>query len=59
MIRLCDARLDDWLGKVEPPAPYVTSVLFAKVEVAGLIGAVGEGIVARRATMPCWWPPAC
>ena len=28
------ARLDDWLGAVEPPAPYVTSTLFSKVVVS-------------------------
>lgn len=28
------AGLDDWLGAVEPPAPYVTSILFSKVVVS-------------------------
>lgn len=28
------ARLDEWLTAVEPPAPYVTSTLFAKVVVS-------------------------
>jgi DNA-binding PadR family transcriptional regulator len=31
------ASLDDWLGEVEPPAPYVTSTLLAKVVVALLV----------------------
>jgi DNA-binding PadR family transcriptional regulator len=29
--------LDSWLGSVEPPVPYVTSALFAKVVVALLV----------------------
>ncbi|WP_446212248.1 PadR family transcriptional regulator [Micromonospora sp. IBSANI012] len=32
--------LDRWLGTVEPPAPYVTSTLFAKVVVALLVADV-------------------
>src|SRR5687768_9129853 len=28
------AALDEWLGEVEPPVPYVSSVLLAKVVVA-------------------------
>jgi DNA-binding PadR family transcriptional regulator len=28
------ARLDEWLGQVEAPAPYVTSTLFSKVVVS-------------------------
>jgi len=31
------AALDQWLGEVEPPAPYVTSTLLAKVVVALLV----------------------
>jgi DNA-binding PadR family transcriptional regulator len=44
--------LDAWLGSVEPPAPFVTSTLFAKVIVALLV--TGEErardyLVAQRA----------
>ena len=28
------AQLDDWLAKIEPPAPYVNSTLFSKVVVS-------------------------
>jgi DNA-binding PadR family transcriptional regulator len=46
------ARLDEWLTAIEPPAPYVTSTLFAKVMVSLL--AAGEEtatgyLVAQRA----------
>ncbi|WP_305787804.1 PadR family transcriptional regulator [Symbioplanes lichenis] len=45
-------RLDEWLAAVEPPAPYVTSTLFAKV-VVGLLAAGVEAasgyLVAQRA----------
>jgi DNA-binding PadR family transcriptional regulator len=45
-------HLDDWLGAVEPPAPYVTSTLFSKVVVSLLASDVGrarEYLVAQRA----------
>jgi DNA-binding PadR family transcriptional regulator len=45
-------RLDDWLGEIEPPAPYVTSVLFAKVAVAVLVSGADRArdyLVAQRA----------
>ena len=54
-IELTDAgrrRLDDWLATVEPPAPYVTSTLFAKV-VGGRAGRGADRardyLVAQRA----------
>lgn len=44
-------RLGEWLAAVEPPAPYVTSTLFAKV-VVGLLAAgveaAGGYLVAQR-----------
>ena len=47
------ARLDDWLTAVEPPAPYVTSALFAKVVVsllaAGADTRPATYLVAQRA----------
>ncbi|AGZ38537.1 PadR family transcriptional regulator [Actinoplanes friuliensis] len=46
------ARLDEWLAAVEPPAPYVTSDLFAKVVVSLLASgaaAAKEYLVAQRA----------
>ncbi|SNT26341.1 DNA-binding transcriptional regulator, PadR family [Asanoa hainanensis] len=45
-------RLDDWLGETEPPAPYVTSTLFAKVAVAVLVSGADRArdyLVAQRA----------
>ncbi|WP_306210900.1 PadR family transcriptional regulator [Actinoplanes sp. RD1] len=46
------ARLGEWLASVEPPAPYVTSTLFAKV-VVGLLAAGVEAasgyLIAQRA----------
>jgi DNA-binding PadR family transcriptional regulator len=46
------ARLDEWLGEIEPPAPYVTSTLFAKVLVAVLVSGERRAydyLVAQRA----------
>ena len=46
------ARLDDWLTAVEPPAPYVTSTLFAKVVVSLLAAGVDSAstyLTAQRA----------
>ncbi|TCB94409.1 PadR family transcriptional regulator [Micromonospora zingiberis] len=47
------ATLDQWLGTVEPPIPYVNSTLFAKVVVALLVAdtdrARGYLIAQRRA----------
>ncbi|HTF07330.1 MAG TPA: PadR family transcriptional regulator [Asanoa sp.] len=46
------ARLDEWLGEIEPPAPYVTSTLFAKVAVAVLVSGeqrAHDYLVAQRA----------
>lgn len=45
------AALDRWLGAVEPPMPYVTSTLFAKVVVALLVADVDRArayLVAQR-----------
>ncbi|HYN97363.1 MAG TPA: PadR family transcriptional regulator [Pilimelia sp.] len=39
------AALDEWLASVDPPAPYVSSTLFAKVVVAVL---VADEATARR-----------
>jgi DNA-binding PadR family transcriptional regulator len=39
------AALDDWLAAVEPPAPYVSSVLFVKTVVSVLVADVAT---ARR-----------
>lgn len=44
--------LDDWLGTVEPPAPYVASTLLAKVVVALLVAdrdRAAAYLVAQRA----------
>jgi len=46
------ARLDEWLTAVEPPAPYVTSTLFAKVVVSLLAAGVDSAstyLTAQRA----------
>ncbi|MDG4824189.1 PadR family transcriptional regulator [Asanoa sp. WMMD1127] len=46
------ARLDEWLGEIEPPAPYVASTLFAKVAVAVLVDGAERAhdyLVAQRA----------
>ncbi|MEV4638003.1 PadR family transcriptional regulator [Actinoplanes sp. NPDC049548] len=46
------ARLSEWLTAVEPPAPYVTSTLFAKVVVSLLAADTGTAtdyLVAQRA----------
>jgi DNA-binding PadR family transcriptional regulator len=46
------ARLAEWLGAVEPPAPYITSTLFAKVVVslvAADVAAATAYLVAQRA----------
>jgi DNA-binding PadR family transcriptional regulator len=45
------ASLDEWLGQVEPPAPYVTSTLLAKVVVALLVAdaaRAGTYLAAQR-----------
>jgi DNA-binding PadR family transcriptional regulator len=45
-------RLDEWLTAVEPPAPYVTSTLFAKVVVSLLAAGVDSAstyLTAQRA----------
>ncbi|SCE66125.1 PadR family transcriptional regulator [Micromonospora tulbaghiae] len=45
------AALDHWLGTVEPPMPYVTSTLFAKVVVALLVADAGQArdcLIAQR-----------
>jgi DNA-binding PadR family transcriptional regulator len=45
-------RLAEWLGEVEPPAPFVTSALFAKVVVAVLVDGeerARDYLVAQRA----------
>ncbi|MEH0845131.1 PadR family transcriptional regulator [Micromonospora sp. CPCC 205711] len=45
------AALDGWLATVEPPMPYVTSTLFAKVVVALLVADVDTArsyLVAQR-----------
>jgi DNA-binding PadR family transcriptional regulator len=45
-------KLHEWLTKVEPPAPYVTSTLFAKVIVSLLAAgtaAATDYLVAQRA----------
>ncbi|MEV0716413.1 PadR family transcriptional regulator [Asanoa sp. NPDC050611] len=45
-------RLDEWLAAVEPPAPHVTSTLFAKVAVAVLVDGAERArdyLVAQRA----------
>jgi DNA-binding PadR family transcriptional regulator len=46
------AKLDEWLAAIEPPAPYVNSVLFAKVVVSLLasgVTAATDYLVAQRA----------
>jgi DNA-binding PadR family transcriptional regulator len=46
------ARLDGWLSEIEPPAPYVASVLFARVVVALIAADVDrarEYLTAQRA----------
>ena len=46
-----EAALADWLATIEPPAPYVTSTLFAKVVVAVLVSGVDSArdyLVAQR-----------
>ena len=46
------AQLAEWLGKVEPPAPYVTSTLFSKVVVSLLAADADRArdyLVAQRA----------
>jgi DNA-binding PadR family transcriptional regulator len=46
------AQLDEWLGVVEPPAPYVTSTLFSKVVVSLLAADVDRArdyLIAQRA----------
>ncbi|MEV4620413.1 PadR family transcriptional regulator [Asanoa sp. NPDC049573] len=46
------ARLDEWLSEIEPPAPFVTSALFAKVAVAVLVSGEARArdyLVAQRA----------
>lgn len=43
--------LDEWLSRVEPPAPYVSSTLLAKVVVALLVAdadRAGDYLVAQR-----------
>ena len=43
--------LDGWLAAVEPPAPFVTGVLFAKVVVSLLAGDTGQArayLIAQR-----------
>ena len=45
-------RLTEWLAAVEPPAPYVTSTLFAKVVVSLLVADTATAtdyLVAQRA----------
>jgi DNA-binding PadR family transcriptional regulator len=45
-------RLDEWLGEIAPPAPYVTSTLFVKVAVAVLVDGAERArdyLVAQRA----------
>jgi DNA-binding PadR family transcriptional regulator len=44
--------LDEWLSAVEPPAPYITSVLFSKVVVSLLAADVERArdyVIAQRA----------
>jgi len=46
-----EAALADWLAAIEPPAPYVTSTLFAKVVVAVLVSGADRArdyLVAQR-----------
>ncbi|GIF77699.1 PadR family transcriptional regulator [Asanoa siamensis] len=45
-------RLDEWLAEIEPPAPFVSSTLFAKVAVAVLVDGAQRArdyLVAQRA----------
>lgn len=45
-------HLDEWLAKIEPPAPYVTSTLFSKVVVSLLTSDIEhsrEYLAAQRA----------
>jgi DNA-binding PadR family transcriptional regulator len=45
------AQLDDWLAKVETPAPYVSSTLFSKVVVSLLTAGIDRArdyLVAQR-----------
>lgn len=45
-------RLEEWLNQVEPPAPYVTSALLAKVMVALFVAGVERAtdyLIAQRA----------
>jgi DNA-binding PadR family transcriptional regulator len=43
-----DTRLRDWMSSVEPPAPYVANVLFAKVVVALLVDESAAGYLADQ-----------